>query len=69
MRLLKLPNPVVGVDGHYQILLAQLGEDRADAGGDRGLASAAFAKHADLVTATQPCTSLGLQDGHPLLVG
>ena len=59
----------VGVDGHHPVVLAELGEDRAHAGGDGGLADAALAEHADLVVAAQQRPDLGLQFGLAPLVG
>ena len=59
----------VGVDGHHAVVLAQLGEDRADAGRDGRLTDAALAEHADLVVAAQQRADLDLQIGQPLLVG
>ena len=47
------PEGGVGIDGHDAILPAQFGEDRSNTGGDRRLADAALAQHADLVVAVQ----------------
>ena len=43
----------VGVDRHDAVLLAQLGEDRTEAGGNRRLPDAALAQHPHLVGAAQ----------------
>ena len=51
----------IGVDGHYPVILAELGEDRPHPGGNRGLADAAFAENPDLVAAPQQGADLGLQ--------
>ena len=51
----------VGVDGHHTVVLAQLGENGADTGGDSGLADAALTEHADLVLAAQQRANPGLQ--------
>ena len=64
----ELPERRIGVYRHDAVVLAQLGENRSDAGGHRGLSDPALAHHADLEVPPKGGPDLRLELGLPDLV-